>query len=67
MARLGLETEIVDHAVYARWVQRFRKECVVCSKDGEPLTQRLVQGLVHRAARRANIKNVGVPILRHTF
>ena len=29
MARLGLETEIVDHAVYGRTVQRFREAGVV--------------------------------------
>jgi integrase-like protein/nucleotidyltransferase AbiEii toxin of type IV toxin-antitoxin system len=39
---------------------------VLCSDDGTPLTQREVQGLVRRAARRANL-NVGVHILRHTF
>jgi site-specific recombinase XerD len=40
---------------------------VVCSEDGTPLTQRLVQGVVARAARRANLSNVGVHVLRHTF
>ena len=40
---------------------------VVRSEEGEPLTQRLVQGLVARAARRANIANGGVHVLRHTF
>jgi site-specific recombinase XerD len=35
--------------------------------DGSPLTQRLVQGLVARAARRAQLTKVGVHILRHTF
>lgn len=40
---------------------------VLCSKGGSPLTQREVQGLVSRAARRANLVNVGVHILRHTF
>ena len=40
---------------------------VVRSEEGEPLTQRLVQGLVARAARRANIANGGVLVLRHTF
>jgi integrase len=40
---------------------------VLCSNDGAPLTQREVQGLVARAARRANLRNVGVHILRHTF
>ena len=40
---------------------------VLCSDAGSPLTQREVQGLVARAARRANLRNVGVHILRHTF
>jgi integrase len=40
---------------------------VLCSDGGSPLTQREVQGLVARAARRANLVNVGVHILRHTF
>jgi integrase len=34
---------------------------------GTPLTQREVQGLVARAARRANLRNKGVHVLRHTF
>jgi hypothetical protein len=33
---------------------------VLCSDDGSPLTQRDVQGLVRRAARRANLANIGV-------
>jgi len=40
---------------------------VLCSLDGHALTQRLVQGLVARAARRANLRNVGVHVFRHTF
>jgi integrase len=40
---------------------------VLCSDTGTPLTQREVQGLVARAARRANLRNGGVHILRHTF
>ena len=40
---------------------------MVCSDDGEALSQRLVQGLVLRAARYANVQNVGVHVLRHTF
>ena len=39
--------------------------CVL--EEGHPLTQREEQGLVRRAARRANLANVGVHILRHTF
>jgi hypothetical protein len=33
--------------------------------DGSHLTQRLVQGLVARAARRASLRNVGVHGRRH--
>jgi integrase len=40
---------------------------VLSSADGGALTQREVQGLVRRAARRANLRNVGVHVLRHTF
>src|SRR5947208_183226 len=36
------------------------------SADANHLTQRLVQGLVARAARRAKLDNVGVHVLRHT-
>ena len=34
---------------------------------GRPLRQREVQGLVLREARRANLANGGVHVLRHTF
>jgi integrase len=44
-----------------------RSNRVLCSADGSFLTQRLLQGLVARAARRAGLPNVGVHILRHTF
>ena len=47
--------------------RHLRGRRVLCSDDGEPLTQRLVQGLVLRAARRAGVENVGVHVLRHTF
>jgi integrase len=40
---------------------------VLCADNGKSLTQRLVQGLVQRAARRANLQAVGVHVLRHTF
>ena len=32
-----------------------------------PLTEKLVQNLIGRAARRANLRNNGPHILRHTF
>ena len=47
--------------------RNLKSRFVVCSDDGEALSQRLVQGFVLRAARRANLPNVGVHILRHTF
>ncbi len=40
---------------------------VVCQDDGRPLTQKVVQGLVHRAARKAGLTDSGVHLLRHTF
>lgn len=40
---------------------------VVCQPDGQPLTQKVVQGLVRRAARRALLAKCGVHLLRHTF
>ncbi len=39
---------------------------VLCQDDGEPLTQKIVQDHIGRAARRANVRD-GVHILRHTF
>jgi site-specific recombinase XerD len=39
---------------------------VLCQRDGSPLTQKIVQDYVKRAARRANVKP-GVHRLRHTF
>jgi integrase len=39
---------------------------VLCDNEGKPLTQKVVQGMLRRAARRANVKP-GVHILRHTF
>src|SRR6476469_2334200 len=47
--------------------RHLRGPLVLCSDHGSPLTQREVQGLVRRAARRANLAKVGVHILRHTF
>ena len=40
---------------------------VVCAGDGRPLSQRVVQGYVRRAARKAHLQHGGVHILRHTF
>src|SRR5450830_1484064 len=54
MARLGLETEIVDHAVYARTVQRFRDASVVL-----PTFAELADPSVIPASTRAAVETVG--------
>jgi integrase len=46
--------------------RHLRGSRVMCDVQGQPLTQKIVQGLVRKAARRANVKP-GVHILRHTF
>ena len=40
---------------------------MLCQGDGQPLTQRIVQDFVKRAARRALLSKAGVHRLRHTF
>ena len=40
---------------------------VLIQRDGRPLTQKIVQVLVRKAARKANLRNGGVHVLRHTF
>ena len=54
MARLGLETEIVDHAVYARTLQRFRDAGVVL-----PTFAELADPSVIPASTRAAVETVG--------
>ena len=49
-----------------RTARHLRGPRVLCDGAGVPLTQKVVQVLVRRAARRANVKP-GVHILRHTF
>jgi integrase len=39
---------------------------VLSQQDGCPLTQKIVQILVRKAARKANLANGGVHVLRHT-
>jgi integrase len=40
---------------------------VLCEADGRPLTQKVMQCLVRRAAKRAKLENEGIHVLRHTF
>jgi integrase len=46
--------------------RHLRGQRVVCQQDGQPLTMKIIQQAVGRAARRANVEE-GVHILRHTF
>ena len=40
---------------------------MACDEDGKALNRRKVLWLVRRAARRGQVKNAGVHVLRHTF
>jgi integrase len=40
---------------------------VLCEGDGRPLSQKVMQCLVRRAAKRAGLKNEGIHVLRHSF
>ena len=54
-------------AVALRDHRHLRGARVLCRKDGRPLTQKIVQDFVRRAARRAKLNQQGVHVLRHTF
>ena len=49
-----------------RQARHLRGARVLCDQQGQPLTQKVVQVMMRRVARRANVKP-GVHILRHTF
>jgi integrase len=49
-----------------RQARHLRGARVLCDDEGAPLTQKVIQVMMRRAARRANVKP-GVHILRHTF
>ena len=46
--------------------RHLRGQRVLRTRDGQPLTQKIVQNFLRWSARRANVKR-GVHILRHTF
>lgn len=54
-------------AAAVRAHRHLRGERVLCLDRGEPLTQKIVQAYVQRAARRAHLPRAGVHMLRHTF
>lgn len=47
--------------------RHLRSARVLCREDGSPLSRQVVQYYVKRAARRAQVRNDGVHVLRHTF
>ena len=47
--------------------RHLRGHRVLCQENSQPLTQKIVRGLVARAARKALLVNCGVHTLRHTF
>src|SRR5262245_21200285 len=49
-----------------REVRHLRGPRVLCDGRGKPLTQKVIQVLVRRTARQANVK-AAIHILRHTF
>jgi site-specific recombinase XerD len=49
-----------------RQARHLRGARVLCDKQGQPLTQKVIQVTMRRVARRANVKP-DVHILRHTF
>ena len=53
-------------AAASRQHRHLRGRRVLMQADGEPLTQKIVQVELRRAARRAQVRE-GVHILRHTF
>jgi len=54
-------------AAALRDYRHLRGARVLCQRDGSPLTQKIVQGSVRRAVRRAQLATSGVHRLRHTF
>ncbi len=49
-----------------RQTRHLKSPRVLCGESGEPLTRKMVQVVMKRVARKANVKP-GVHILRHTF
>jgi integrase len=47
--------------------RHLRGNRVLCEDDGRPLTKRVIQRMVERLSRRANLAKTGVHIMRHTF
>ena len=61
--RVPLAPEALEVLRSARHLRGAR---VLCGPHGEPFTQKMVQNVMKRVARKANVRH-GVHILRHTF
>ena len=53
-------------AAALKGARHLRGPRVLCDETGKPLTRKMIQVLMRRSARRANVR-AGVHILRHTF
>ena len=62
--RIPMTTRLADALHAYRHLKGGR---VMYQDDGSPLTQKVVRNFMLKAARRANIANGGVHVLRHTF
>jgi hypothetical protein len=62
--RVPLSASLIEAFRAAR--RDLRSLRVLVSGDGQPLTQKMVQNIMRRIARKANVRH-GVHILRHTF
>jgi integrase len=47
--------------------RHLRGNRVLCEEDGRPLSKRIIQRLVERLSRRANLAKTGIHIMRHSF
>ena len=47
--------------------EHLRNPLVLCDEDGEVLKRKAVRAWVRRAARRTQVQNDGVHVLKHTF
>jgi integrase len=61
--RVPLAPEVLDTL---RGVRHLRGTRVLCGAEGQPFTQKMVQNVMKRVARKARVRQ-GVHILRHTF
>jgi hypothetical protein len=62
----SMNLDVTTGVAQKRATRHLRRPRVLCDDTGKPLTRKMIQVVMRRAARRANVKP-GVHILRHTF